>query len=50
MAENAAAPAPSSLPSAPQPAAGAQNQQYEGAQGNGQTNPSHMPPPPRGRP
>lgn len=24
-----------------------QNQQYDAAQGNGQTNPSHMPPPPR---
>ncbi|CEO58916.1 Putative RRM_1-domain-containing protein [Penicillium brasilianum] len=46
MAENAPASTPSSLPSAPQPAA-AQNQQYDGAQGNGQTNPSHMPPPPR---
>jgi nucleolysin TIA-1/TIAR len=47
MAENASASTPSSLPSAPQPAAGAQNQQYEGVQGNGQANPSHMPPPPR---
>ncbi|KAJ5166908.1 Oligouridylate-binding protein 1 [Penicillium canariense] len=48
MAENAPASNPSSLPSGPQPAAGAQNQQYDGAQGNGQTNnPSHMPPPPR---
>jgi nucleolysin TIA-1/TIAR len=46
MAENAPATTPSSLPSAPQPAT-AQNQQYDGAQGNGQTNPSHMPPPPR---
>jgi nucleolysin TIA-1/TIAR len=45
MAENAPAPTPSSLPSAPQPTT-AQNQQYD-AQGNGQTNPSHMPPPPR---
>jgi len=47
MAENAPAATPSSLPSIPQSAAGAQNQQYDGAQGNGQTNPSHMPPPPR---
>ncbi|KAF3398354.1 Oligouridylate-binding protein 1 [Penicillium rolfsii] len=46
MAENAPAPTPSSLPSAPQPTT-APNQQYDGAQGNGQTNPSHMPPPPR---
>ncbi|OKO93385.1 Oligouridylate-binding protein 1 [Penicillium subrubescens] len=46
MAENAPAPTPSSLPSAPQPTT-AQTQQYEGAQGNGQTNASHMPPPPR---
>ncbi|KAJ5902056.1 hypothetical protein N7495_002584 [Penicillium taxi] len=51
MAENNTASTPSSLPSAPQPAPGAQNQQYDGAfdgaPGNGQTNPSHMPPPPR---
>ncbi|KAJ5806501.1 RNA recognition motif domain eukaryote [Penicillium pulvis] len=47
MAENISASTPSSMASAPQPAAGAQNQQYETAQGNGQTNPSHMPPPPR---
>lgn len=47
MAENVSTSTTSSLPSAPQPAAGAQNQQYETAQGNGQTNPSHMPPPPR---
>lgn len=47
MAENATTSTPSSVPSAPQPAAGAQNQQYDAAQGNGQTNPSHMPPPPR---
>ncbi|KAJ6120620.1 Oligouridylate-binding protein 1 [Penicillium sp. IBT 18751x] len=47
MAENASASTPSSLPSAPQSAAGAQNQQYDGTQGNGQANSSHMPPPPR---
>ncbi|CAI7650957.1 unnamed protein product [Penicillium manginii] len=47
MAENASATTPSTLPSAPQPAAAAQNQQYDAAQGNGQANPSHMPPPPR---
>lgn len=48
MAENTQASTPSSLPSAPQPAAGNQNQQqYDGSQGNGQANPSHMPPPPR---
>lgn len=47
MAENTPASTPSSLPSGPQPAAGSQNQQYDGAQGNGQSNPSHMPPPPR---
>ncbi|KAJ5677073.1 RNA recognition motif domain eukaryote [Penicillium maclennaniae] len=47
MAENAPASTPSSLPSAPQSAAGAQNQQYDGIQGNGQANSSHMPPPPR---
>lgn len=47
MAENASASTPSTLPSAPQPAAAAQNQQYDAAQGNGQANPSHMPPPPR---
>lgn len=54
MAENAQASTPSSLPPAAQPAAG-QNQQYEqqyeqqydATQGNGQSNPSHMPPPPR---
>lgn len=47
MAENATASTPASMSSAPQPAAGAQNQQFDVAQGNGQTNPSHMPPPPR---
>lgn len=47
MAENATASTPSAMQSPPQSAAGAQNQQFDGAQGNGQTNPSHMPPPPR---
>lgn len=47
MAENTSASTPSSLPSAPQPAAAAQNQQYDVAQGNGQANSAHMPPPPR---
>lgn len=46
MAENTQASTPSSLPSAPQPAVG-QNQQYDAPQGNGQGNQSHMPPPPR---
>ncbi|KAJ5835213.1 RNA recognition motif domain eukaryote [Penicillium robsamsonii] len=46
MAENAQASASSSLPPAPQPAVG-QNQQYDAPQGNGQGNQSHMPPPPR---
>lgn len=46
MAENATASTPASMSSAPQPAAGAQNQQFDVAQGNGQPNPSHMPPPP----
>lgn len=46
MAENVSA--TSTLPPHPQASAGASNpQQYDGAQGNGQTNPSHMPPPPR---
>lgn len=47
MAENTSSSTPSSLPSAPQPATAAQNQQYDVAQGNGQANSSHMPPPPR---
>lgn len=46
MAENVPASASSSLPPA-QAAAGPQNQQFDGAQGNGQANSSHMPPPPR---
>ncbi|OJJ49824.1 hypothetical protein ASPZODRAFT_58875 [Penicilliopsis zonata CBS 506.65] len=46
MAENVPTSTSASLP--PQPSAGAPNQQqYDAAQGNGQTNPSHMPPPPR---
>ncbi|CAL5871133.1 uncharacterized protein PFLUO_LOCUS5379 [Penicillium psychrofluorescens] len=47
MAENVAAQTGSALLSAPQSSAGAQNQQYDAGQTNGQTNPSHMPPPPR---
>lgn len=46
MADNASVATPASMPSAPQ-AASAQNPQYDGAQGNGQTNPSHMAPPAR---
>lgn len=45
MAENVPASTPSSMPAAQAPA-GAPNQQFDAAQGNGQ-NPSHMPPPPR---
>lgn len=41
MADNVPAAAPQ------QTGSEAQNQQYENPQGNGQTNPSHMPPPPR---
>lgn len=48
MADNVSASTSSSLPPHPQASAGAANpQQYDGTQGNGQTNPSHMPPPPR---
>ncbi|KAJ5728970.1 RNA recognition motif domain eukaryote [Penicillium malachiteum] len=46
MAENVQVSTPASLPSAPQ-TAGNQPQQYDNTQGNGQANPSHMPPPPR---
>ncbi|KAF9882721.1 hypothetical protein FE257_005495 [Aspergillus nanangensis] len=44
MAENAPASTSSTLPLPPQTASG---QQYDGSQGNGQANQSHMPPPPR---
>lgn len=48
MADNVSASTSNSLPPHPQASAGAANpQQYDGTQGNGQTNPSHMPPPPR---
>ena len=47
MAENAPSSTASTLPSVSQPATGAQIQQFDGTQSNGQTNPSHMPPPPR---
>lgn len=47
MAENAPPTTSSSLPPPPPTAAGAPGQQqYDGTQGNGQSNPAHMPPPP----
>ncbi|PGG99344.1 hypothetical protein AJ80_09382 [Polytolypa hystricis UAMH7299] len=47
MAENAPPTTSSSLPPPPQPSAGAPGQQqFDNTQGNGQGNPSHMPPPP----
>lgn len=47
MTENAPV-SNSNLPPASQPPSGAPGQQqYDAPQGNGQTNPSHMPPPPR---
>ncbi|KAL5366124.1 hypothetical protein BJX96DRAFT_180447 [Aspergillus floccosus] len=47
MADNAAASTASTLPPAPQASTAASGQQYDASQGNGQANPSHMPPPPR---
>lgn len=44
MADNVPASTPSNIPQASPAAAG---QHYDGAQGNGPANPSHMPPPPR---
>ncbi|KAL4951672.1 hypothetical protein BDW69DRAFT_169531 [Aspergillus filifer] len=45
MADNVSASTPSSHQ--PQPSNAGPNQQYDASQGNGQPNPSHMPPPPR---
>ncbi|KAL3480378.1 hypothetical protein BJX99DRAFT_244368 [Aspergillus californicus] len=45
MADNVSASVSSSHP--PQASNAAPNQQYDASQGNGQPNPSHMPPPPR---
>lgn len=48
MAENVSASSTSTLPQPPQGSTGASGQQqYDASQGNGQPNPSHMPPPPR---
>ncbi|PLB35492.1 nuclear and cytoplasmic polyadenylated RNA-binding protein pub1 [Aspergillus candidus] len=44
MADNVPASTPSNIPQASPAAAG---QHYDGSQGNGPANPSHMPPPPR---
>ncbi|KAA8651910.1 nuclear and cytoplasmic polyadenylated RNA-binding protein pub1 [Aspergillus tanneri] len=46
MADNVPA-STSTLPPPPQTSAAASGQQYDASQGNGQGNPSHMPPPPR---
>lgn len=45
MADNVSASTPVSHQ--PQASTAGSNQQYDAPQGNGQTNPSHMPPPPR---
>ncbi|KAL4934700.1 uncharacterized protein BDV17DRAFT_278790 [Aspergillus undulatus] len=45
MADNVSASTPSSHQ--PQASSAGPNQQYDASQGNGQPNPSHMPPPPR---
>ncbi|KAL4754953.1 hypothetical protein BDW72DRAFT_85075 [Aspergillus terricola var. indicus] len=46
MADNVSA-STSSTHAPPQPSTAASSQQYDASHGNGQTNPSHMPPPPR---
>ncbi|PYH46361.1 nuclear and cytoplasmic polyadenylated RNA-binding protein pub1 [Aspergillus saccharolyticus JOP 1030-1] len=47
MADNVSAATATTLPPPPQSSTVPSNQQYDASQGNGQANPSHMPPPPR---